>query len=53
MDEIVGWHHRLNGLVGKPRGKAIDPYINATGSMTLLLQLGRKADVHVPTRDED
>ena len=40
-------------LVGKPRGKATDPLIHATGSAKLLLQLGRKAHVHAPTRDED
>ena len=40
-------------LVGKPRGKAKDPLIHAKGSVTLLLQLGRKAHVHAPTRDED
>ena len=40
-------------LVGKPRGKAPDPLIHANGSVTLLLQLGRKAHVHAPTRDED
>ena len=40
-------------LVGKPRGKATDPLMHAKGSVTLLLQLGRKAHVHVPTRDED
>ena len=40
-------------LVGKPRVKATDSYINTTRSVTLLLQLGRKADVHAPTRDED
>ena len=40
-------------LVGKPRGKATDPFIQAKGSLTLLLQLGRKAHVHIPTRDED
>ena len=40
-------------LVGKPRGKAPDPLIHGKGSMTLLLQLGRKANVHAPTRDED
>ena len=40
-------------LVGKPRGKAPDPLIHAKGSVTLLLQLGRKAHVHAPTRDED
>ena len=40
-------------LVGKPRGKATDPLIHAKGSVTLLLQLGRKAHVHSPTREED
>ena len=40
-------------LVGKPRGKATDPLIHAKGSVTLLLQLWRKAHVHAPTRDED
>ena len=39
--------------VGKPRGKATDPLIHAKGSVTLLLQLGRIAHVHAPTRDED
>ena len=40
-------------LLGKPRGKATDPLIHAKGIVTLLLQLGRKAHVHAPTRDED
>ena len=40
-------------LVGKPREKATDPLIHATGSVTLLLQLGRKAHVHAPSRDEN
>ena len=40
-------------LVGKPRGKAPDPLIHVKGSVTLLLNLGRKAPVHAPTRDED
>ena len=40
-------------LRGKPRGKATDPLIHVMGSVTLLLQLGRKAHVHAPTRDED
>ena len=40
-------------LLGKPQGKATDPLIHAKGSVTLLLQLGRKAHVHAPTRDED
>ena len=39
-------------LLGKPRGKATDPLIHATGSVTLLLQFVRKAHVHAPTRDE-
>ena len=40
-------------LVGKPRGKATDPLIHVKGSVTMLLQLGRKAHVHTQTRDED
>ena len=40
-------------LLGMPRGKAPDPLIHAKGSVTLLLQFGRKAHVHVNTRDED
>ena len=40
-------------LLGKPRGKATDPLMHAKGSVTLLLQLGRKLHVHALTRDED
>ena len=40
-------------LVGKPRVKSPDPWIHAKGCVTLLLELGRKAHVHAPTRDED
>ena len=40
-------------VLGKPRGNAPDPLFHAKGSVTLLLQLGRKAHVHAPTRDED
>ena len=40
-------------LTGKPRGKSTDAVVQANGSPTLLLQLGRKAHVHAPTRDED
>ena len=58
------WHVRQpcgkaswESLVGKPRGKpsreSHRSLIHANGSVTLLLQLGRKAHVHVPTRDED
>ena len=39
--------------MGKPRGKATDPLIHLKGSVTLLLQLRRKAHVHATTRDED
>ena len=35
------------GLVGKPRGEATDPLIHAKGSVILLLQLRRKAHVHL------
>ena len=35
-------------LEGKPRGKAPDPLIHAKGSVTVLLQLGRKAHVMAP-----
>ena len=40
-------------LVGKPRGKAIDPLIHAKGSVTLLPEHWSKAHVHAPTRDDD
>ncbi|KAI4550401.1 hypothetical protein MJT46_018566 [Ovis ammon polii x Ovis aries] len=40
-------------LEGNPRGKATDPMIDAMASVTLLLQLGRKAHVHAPSREED
>ena len=40
-------------LVGKPPGKATDTLIHAKGSATVLLQLGRKAHVQDPTREED
>ncbi|KAI4551136.1 hypothetical protein MJT46_017388 [Ovis ammon polii x Ovis aries] len=40
-------------LEGNPRGKATDPMIDAMASVTLLPQLGRKANVHVPSQEED
>ena len=60
-DGITPWWHvgqpcgkaSWENLMGKPRGKATDPLIHAKGSGTLLLQLGRKAHVNAPTRDED
>ena len=55
-----GWHvgqpcakASWETLVGKPRGKDTDPLILAKGTVTLLLQLGRKAHVHAPTGVED
>ena len=55
-DSPVGkprWKDSRESLVGKPRGKATVALINPKGSVTLLLQLGRKAHVYAPTRDED
>ena len=40
-------------VLGKPRGKATDPLIHGTGSVIVLLKLGRKSHVHAPTRNED
>ena len=54
------WHEGLpcgkaswESLAEKARGKATDPLMHAKGSMTLLLQLGRKSHVHALSRDED
>ena len=35
-------------LVGKPRGNATAPFFHAKGSVTLLLQLGKKVHLHFP-----
>ena len=35
-----------------PREKPTDPYLNMIGSLTLVSQLERRADLHVFTRDE-
>ena len=35
-----------------PREKDTDPYINSTRKLNLMLELRRKADLNVPTRDE-
>ena len=40
-------------LVGKTRGKTIDPLLYAADCVTLLLPLWRKAQVHARIRDED
>ena len=47
------WYKPVGSLVGKPRGIATDPLIHGKGSVNLLLQLGRKAHVHAPTRDDE
>ena len=60
-DRLTTWWHvgqpclkaSWESLLGKPRWKATDPLIHANGSAALLPQLGRKAHVHAPTRDED
>ena len=36
-------------LMEEPQGKDTDPLIHSTGSVTLLLLLGRKAHVHAPS----
>ena len=48
-------HHggTWDSTVDKTRGKATNPLIHWMGSMTLLLQPGRKAHVHAPTQDDD
>ena len=60
-----GWTHTTvasgtalwESLVGRPSGKALgkatDPLIHVKGSVTLLLQLRRKVNVHAPTGDEE
>ncbi|KAI4562093.1 hypothetical protein MJT46_011055 [Ovis ammon polii x Ovis aries] len=40
-------------IVGKTRGKTIDPLLLAADCVTLLLPLRRKAQVHARIRDED
>ena len=37
---------------GQPQGKATDSCVNVNGSLTILLQLGTKVDVYVPTRNK-
>ena len=49
----ASWESLVGNLEGKPRWKATDPLIHAKGSVTELLQLGRKAHVHAHSRDED
>ena len=47
------WESLVEKPKGKLQGKATDPLIHTTGRVTQLLQLGGKAHVHGPTRDED
>ena len=51
-DRFTTWWH-VESLVGKPGGKATDSLIHSTGNVTLQLQLGKKAHVNAPTKDED
>ena len=47
------WESLVGRPSGKALGKATDSLIHAKGIVTLLQQLGRKAHVHVPHRDEE
>ena len=47
------WDSPVGNPRGKPRWNATDSMIHSKESVTLMLQLGRKAHVHAPTRDED
>ena len=51
----IDTHHggTWDSSLGKPRGKGTDPLTHAKRSVTLLLELGRKAHVHATTRDEE
>ena len=42
----------LERLVGKPLGKGTDPLIHVKGSVSLLLELGRKAHVHTLSKNK-
>ncbi|KAI4552870.1 hypothetical protein MJG53_000366 [Ovis ammon polii x Ovis aries] len=50
---VCTWTALWESLVGKTRGKNIDPLIHALDCMTLLLPLWRKAQVHARIGDED
>ena len=48
-------HTRREGMCDStvaPREKDTDIYVNPTGSLALLFQLGRREDLHVSTTDE-
>ncbi|KAI4552940.1 hypothetical protein MJG53_000115 [Ovis ammon polii x Ovis aries] len=47
------WKASWESLVGKTRGKTIDPLIHASDCVTLLLPLWRKAQMDARIRDED
>ena len=47
------WKASWETLLGKPPWKVTYHLMHAMLRVTLLLQLGRKAHVHAPTRDED
>ena len=50
---VCTWESPVESLVGKTRGKTIDPLLHAADCVTLLLPLWRKAQVHARIRDED
>ena len=50
--DIVSKHDGRCDSPVAPRLKATDPYVNSTGSLTLLLQLEWKVDLHISTQDE-
>ena len=47
------WNASWESLVGKTRGRDIEPLIHAAECVTLLLPLWRKAQVHARIRGED
>ena len=47
------WESLMGKLGGKASREGTDPLIQAMGSVTLLLQLGRNAHVHAPSGAED
>ncbi|KAI4552898.1 hypothetical protein MJG53_000351 [Ovis ammon polii x Ovis aries] len=47
------WKASWESLVGKTRGKTIDPLIHAADCVTMMLPLWREAQVHARIRNED
>ena len=49
---IYSKHEERCDSPAAPQAKALDPYVNSTGSLTPVLHLERKAEFHVSTWDE-